>query len=883
MVEAILLERDAHLRHLNAAWDEAKRGLGRTVSVVGEAGVGRSSFVQLFRKFVTEVDASPAFCIQGMCEPLSVPRSLGPLHDIAPRISRPLVQLLREQENYAVIFSRFLEELQRLEKPVALIIEDLQWADAGTLDFIQYLARRLDGLPILLILTFRTCELKASHPLHATIGALPRDTTVRLNLACLSRAAVTSLANTHSVRADLLFELTSGNPFYLNEVLMASVDTLPESVIRFVIAKLSPLSPAARQLCELVSTIPNEAELTVLSQIDFGSEPKLSGSDPQLVEMCTSSGLLEFTGTGLRFRHEIARRVVENELGSLKRKSWHSVMLQIMIRDQTLPKARLVHHAAQAGLGSLVLELAPQAAQEAAAAGAHREACHHFATAIPFAKHSALEVQAQLYEGWAYHGLMSTSIDTRFVEALKRAITLWKEIGNLERAGYNLRMLSVLNWSLGRIEDSFACVTEAIALLEKIPPSAALAMAYSMRAQNSLSVSDFSQAIVWGEKALALATELNAREATVHALNNLGCALMRSTGERHVNGETMLRRSIALGEAYGFHEHAGVAYINYCETLLRMFRFTEAENICNAGLSYVKDHGALALSFSLVGLSALIHAQTNRFEEAQTLAQKVLVNATLSPVVQWPALAAIALSHARLGHPDAMNRLNELAALSSRLAVPYYLVQTSLMLVETYWIADEHAKALQAHSVAREQRGNDQNPWLLGQLVCWAHRLEKPETEALEIAAPYQLEVVGDAQSAAQFWKDRGLVFEQAICLVTTGQQGLVEAADIFTQLQLTPALHLLRQLARKQKVHGVKRGHYGHAASNSFHLTARELEILRHVAAGLSDSEIAEKMQRSKRTVQNHVGALLSKVNAKNRMILVSVAQRAGLLKVNE
>ncbi len=879
-----LLERQNELARLQLLWANATTGWGKTVLITGEAGVGRTSFLQQFSQAIKD---SGAYFI-GCCEPLFSPRPLGPLYDIAPRLGKSFSHSIREQENHSVIFASLLDELTRLGKPICLVIEDVQWADAGTLDLIQYLGRRIENMPILMLLSYRTCELAADHPLRASIGSLSREHTERIDLQPLSRESVAVLAQRHSVRTDLLFELTQGNPFYLTEVLNTPSDTLPETVTRFIASKLASLSPAARQLCELISTIPNEAELSVIAQISFGCEPKMRGDDPDLVDSCTHSGLIDFTGTGLRFRHEIARRAVENGLGVLKRKSWHGVMLEIMIRDQTLPKARLVHHAAQAGLGALVLELAPQAAHEAGLAGAHREACHHFATAIPFAKHSTLQVQATLYEGWAYHGLMSTSMDSRFVEALKRAITLWKEIGNVERVGYNLRMLSVLNWSLGRIEDSFACVSEAIVLLETIAPSQALAMAYSMRSQNYVATSNLDQAILWGYKALKVASDLDATEATVHALCNLGTALMRSHPSRAAEGEAMLKRSIAIGEARGFHEHTGVAYINYCESLLWQFRLAEAEEVGHGGLDFVKRSGAWALSFSLMGLLAQIAARLNRFSEAQNLAQKVLENTTLSPLVRWPALAATAMHLNRIGHPEGLAKLGELVALSRTLSLPHHQLSASMMQIETYWIAGDLVRAKHAIVVAMELRGDETSPWMIGQLSCWWHRLNThldpnglPQDQ--DIAEPFRLEISGDVEGAAQWWGERAFAFEQAICLMHAGDDGLVAAAKILTQIEATPAVHRLRQLARKLKIQGVKRGHYGSAASNSFHLTAREIAILQFVAKGLSDGEIAEKVARSKRTIQNHVGSLLSKVGVKNRLTLVSVVQRTGLLKVDE
>jgi predicted ATPase len=154
-----LLERKSELSKLSLLWANATRGMGKTVLITGEAGVGRSSFLQSFSEQVKGVGTH----FLGCCEPLFSPRPLGPLHDIAPRLGKSFTHCIRDQENHSIIFSSLMDELIRIGKPICLVFEDVQWADSGTLDLIQYLGRKIEGLPILLLVLFHESIPKKSN------------------------------------------------------------------------------------------------------------------------------------------------------------------------------------------------------------------------------------------------------------------------------------------------------------------------------------------------------------------------------------------------------------------------------------------------------------------------------------------------------------------------------------------------------------------------------------------------------------------------------------------------------------------------------------------------------------------------------------------------
>ena len=94
----------------------------------------------------------------------------------------------------------------------------MHWADDATLDALRYLIRRIAPLPAVLVLTYRDDELGREHALHGLLGQASRSDRVRrLPLRRLSAGAVRQLSGDSPLNPAELFELTSGNPFFVHD------------------------------------------------------------------------------------------------------------------------------------------------------------------------------------------------------------------------------------------------------------------------------------------------------------------------------------------------------------------------------------------------------------------------------------------------------------------------------------------------------------------------------------------------------------------------------------------------------------------------------------------------------------------------------------------
>ena len=323
-----LLERGPALAALHSALDAALGGAGRVAAVSGEAGIGKTSLVEAFRAAA----AGRARVLTGACDDLLAPRALGPLHDIAHRLGdAPALLNGAVQGRYGAV-----AEALRTE-PTVLVVEDVHWADEATLDWLAHLGRRLAELPVLLVLTFRDDDPESTTSIARVLATLPRRRVVRLPLAVLSPDAVAVLAGPRSAE---VYALTGGSPLLVTELLAGGGAEVPPSIRESVLGRLAAAPPVARPAIEVVALVPGICEWWLVEGAAAG------GLDA--AEAAMRTGLLVAEEAGVRFRHELTRRVVEEALFVPRRHALHRRLLAVLEARADVDPARLAHHARSA-------------------------------------------------------------------------------------------------------------------------------------------------------------------------------------------------------------------------------------------------------------------------------------------------------------------------------------------------------------------------------------------------------------------------------------------------------------------------------------------------------------------------------------------------------
>ena len=203
-----LLERAAELSTLTKCLETVRRSSrGQVVLVGGEAGIGKTS---LLRRFCDELNR-PARVLWGACDPLFTPRPLGPLLALGHESGGELGVAVESGMPYEVMTS--LADELRERAPAVFVLEDVHWADEATLDVLRLLARRVETVPALVLVSYRDDELDGAHPLRLVLGELRSGRSItRLKIGRLSSEAVAELAQPHRVNATELYRKTAGLP-----------------------------------------------------------------------------------------------------------------------------------------------------------------------------------------------------------------------------------------------------------------------------------------------------------------------------------------------------------------------------------------------------------------------------------------------------------------------------------------------------------------------------------------------------------------------------------------------------------------------------------------------------------------------------------------------
>jgi DNA-binding CsgD family transcriptional regulator len=874
-----LLERDQELVALTALVDETVSGQGRVTLISGEAGIGKTALVD----HVIAHTPTGVRTLWGACEALFAPRPLGPLFDIADHLSPTIRSLLEGEAQRATLFAAVLEDLR--STPTILVIEDLHWADEATLDFIKYLGRRIARTKTLLLLTYREEELGRDHPLRLVLGDLPTRDVTRLRLLPLSRDAVTELAkqtarpaqgrqDRYQDRYQDLYAATGGNPFFVTELLtsevaeVAQAPHVPLSVSDAVLARVARRSREAQHLLEVVAVSPARIERWVLDALNAGVDGPL--------DECLSAGLLTLDGQLLSFRHELARQAVEGALSPARRQALHAQVLHALLESEIEPAAlaRLAHHATQAEDATLVLRFAPAAARQAAARGARREAITHYKAALRYASQMMPERHAELLDGLSEE-LFLTGRVADAIQPCEEALALWRALDQKEKTGHDLTQLAHLYRYTGNHAEGERFALAAVALLETLSPSRELARAYNCMAELHMLVSDTAQANFWGKRAIALADSFGDFRTVSAALCNLGCSEMCAGTS---GGEASLVRSLAIALEHGFERQVAISYSDLAEICMTQRDYATGSDYIKQGLAYCAERDLDFVSQPLRAIEArarLDRGDWTAAEESVTVILSVPGLATGSRIL---ALTVLGQVRARRGDPGVAAALDELRDITLPTGEMHNVAPMAAARAEWRWLQGDSASCAAEARVGVQIACPLERPWYLGEVAIWLWRADGSTDVLDEVAAPFALEMSGDWRGAADAWESLGCPYEQALALLDGDEAAQREALAIFERLGATPAAEITRQRLRDAGVRGLPRGPQRAARENPYGLTPRQLEILLLLAEGLRNSEIAERLSTTAKTVEHHVTAVLAKLQARSRAEAVSIAHTAGL-----
>ncbi|HLY21059.1 MAG TPA: AAA family ATPase [bacterium] len=513
-----LVGREKEWRHLLGAWRRAAAGESVCCVIYGEAGIGKTRLAEEFLSWCAaqRIPAvrSRSYAAEGrlayspIAEWLRAPAlkaGLVALEEVwRAEIARLLPELAADRPGLAPSGAppegwerrRLFEALARgalATTPLVLFLDDLQWCDRDSLEWLRFLLRFDPTAPLLLLGTVRTEEQADNPTLSEVLLALRQSGQCEeIELASLGEAEATALAQQTAERrldaptlADV-FRRTQGHPLFLVEFIRAGLPfrdgaddrtrpaTLPPRVQAVIAARLAQLSPPARDLAGLAAAIGREFRLDVIREASDLEEPELIRA---LDELWRRRILREQAADAYDFSHDRIRDVAYAEVALPKRRLLHRRIAQALellyATELDAASAQIASQYEQAGVPARAIQFYERAAREDTRLSASEGAIQHFRKALALlhrlpesAQRDRRELSLQLALTAplnAVSGYATPEIEA----ALERVRALGERLGDTEAVMRCLWGLCGMQFVRGNIREQHTLATTFYRLAQK--------------------------------------------------------------------------------------------------------------------------------------------------------------------------------------------------------------------------------------------------------------------------------------------------------------------------------------------------------------------------------------------------------------------------------
>lgn len=830
--------------------------------VTGESGAGKTSFVETF----VEDWVRDERLLWGVCDPLPTPRPLGPVRDMAPRLAPASRELLQHSDAPYDIFAALHDDL--CTAPSVLVLDDLQWADQGTVDLLRFVLRRISQTRSLVIGIIRDDEVGANHRLRELLGDVARSPRAdSLPMPPLSLRAVETLVGERVVDPAWLHAITGGNAFFVCEMLDHHGDDLPTTVRDAVLARTSGLDSAAWDLLNLLTCSPGVIPDYLLA--DLGVSLPASRA---LVE----AGLIRRSSRGVAFRHDLCRLAVRSVIPPGAEPRLHRRLIDAYESTEHVDPAVLTHHALGAGDVDRVRRYASEAGNAAARSGAHTQSTDFFTIALEQGGPLEPETEAHLLEQLAWEFYLTDRLADA-ITASHRAMRIRQELGQPAAVSANHHSLAVYQWYNADRQRAEGHAAEAMSVLDPDAADTAqlvqLGHAFAMQSYLAVQATDLgrAKALISHAREIAEKTGDSDLMIRVRLIENYGVVLNGDTSGRDEILAILNSGPKHIDELYS----GGWSNITYFDVEQR--RLDVAAELLDLSIPLMHEHDLPICRVWQTGSRARLQLMVGEWDDAAADAQRLLELPTAPLARTWPSLilAVVEMRKNGAGSPY----LDEAWKLACRFGEPIRMLPVAAAIVELSWTTGELDDRISECRELLTSGPTTGLEWSRGELAVWLRRLGET-VDTAGVAEPYQLVLDGAHEAAADEFHRRSMPYDAALALVDSGDPALTaRALDILDRLGADAVAGKVRRDLRARGVSAVPARRRTTTLANAAGLTTRQTEVLRLLDDGLTNAELAERLYLSVKTVDHHVSAILTKLDVTKRRDAVRRARELGLL----
>lgn len=945
-----LVGRERERAQLAALVSVAAEGDGGVVLVSGEAGVGKTAVVD------AALAGAPLLEVRAAASPIATP-PLGPITHLAQALRRELPDAFSDAAAKHPALARFILEtgegsvaIDRAglfravvgafcaiarHRALALVLEDMQWADRATLELIAEMAHEARRAPLLIVLVHRSDGVARGHPIR-----LLRETLRRARI--LNEIVVEPLDRPEALQLVVrllgdevpaeaqgaIVERSGGIPLFV-EAMAAALQSrgciepansdaatlpLPETVRDAILARIDALYAAGRQAAEAAAVAGSEFPLALLLALNGGEHG---------VQTLLESGLLyERAPDSAAFKTALAREAIYAAIPWTRRRALHRRAAETLeAAGASIEQA--AEHWQAAGEQDRARNAWLDAAGRSRRLHAHSDSVQQLRRALdlwPVEHRSAerLAVLDQLGD--------SAQLARRFADALRA----WREVADSASTGGNhlaaaratrkIATLYELNCDWARALDARQDAAAAFAQGASHAEAAVDLHAAGVRLRYAC---QYSAALEILDRAAAAAEAGGATDVAIRIAALTGNVYARSG--RVSEGIVMVRAALARALEQNRPDLAGESYQRLADSIERTSDFAAAIEAYRGGIDLCERSALPVITNACLMCMSYALFRTGAWDEAAAAARRVLASSDSDPIATTGANAVAGLVHVLRGELRRSRPFLLAAGARSRSvgsATVEFISRWAFALYDAC-SGDSEAAAERCRSLLSRWRQTEEGavatPVLRWASISLAGQGDRNgvracadalgeiithlgHTDTLSALAHVLGELAlldGDATRAAEQFshatallEDRGFPLERAHSQlraaiayarcdrIDDAVARLRDAARGAERLGARPLAEAVAKELRRlgQPLAGALGPRAGRRAERAG-LTMRQMQILSEIAKGLTDKEVARALNLSPRTVEMHVARALAVLDCRSRTEAVRKVADLGVL----